>query len=125
MSILGKILAEEGHQTPGKVLAGPPGKALTEDASRATTRPAPTKSPPPFTCSCQPNQLGGHLRGNTQLPGHFIKRLHGGMQIFVEAPPLRHLNCLPTYMALHASLARPHVKARRSGDGRDRPRPRP
>ena len=61
--ILGKILAEEGHQTPGKVLpgttarhsktlAGPPGKALAKDASGATARPAPTKLPPPFTCSC-------------------------------------------------------------------------
>ena len=63
--ILGKILAQEIHETParslpgttarhGETLAGPPGKALTKDASRATAKPAPTKFPPPFTCSCQP-----------------------------------------------------------------------
>ena len=109
----------------GKTLAGPPGKALTKDASRVTARPTPTKLPPPFTCSCQPNQLGGHLRGNMQLPGQLIERLRGGMQIFVKAPPPRHLSCLPAYMAPHASLARARVEARRSGDGRDGPRPRP
>ena len=109
----------------GKTLAGPPGKALTKDASRATSRPTPTKLPPPFTCSCQPNQLGGHLHGNMQLPGQLIERLRGDMQIFVNAPPLRHLSCLPAYMAPHASLARARVKARRSGDGRDGPRPAP
>ena len=72
------------------------GKALTKDTSRATARPMPTKLPPPFTCSCQPNQLGGHLRGNMQLPGQLIERLRGGMQIFMKAPPPRHLSCLPT-----------------------------
>ena len=109
----------------GKTLAGPPGKALTKDASRVTARPMPIKRPPPFTCSCQPNQLGGHLRGNMQLPGQLIERLRGGMQIFVKAPPLRHLSCLPAYMAPRTSLAGARVKARRSGDGRDGPRPRP
>ena len=109
----------------GKNLAGPPSKALTEDASRATARPTPTKSPPPFACSYQLNQLSRHLRGNMQLPGQLIKRLRGGMQIFVKAPPPRQLSCLPAYMAPHASLARARVEARRSGDGRDGPRPRP
>ena len=133
---LGKILAEENHKTPGKILAGDdstprqdpcraPGKALAEDASGATARPAPAKSPPPFACSCQPNQPGRHLRGNMQLPGQLITRLCGGMQIFVEAPPPRHLSCLPAYMAPHASLARARVEARRSGDGRDGPHSRP
>ena len=103
----------------GKTLAGPPGKALTKDASTATARPAPAKSPPPFACSCQPNQLGRHLHGNMQLPGHLIKRLRGGMQIFVKTLPPRHLSCLPAYMAPHASLARAHVEARRGGNGRD------
>ena len=37
-----------------KTLAGPPGKALAEDANRAPARPTPAKSPPPFACSCQP-----------------------------------------------------------------------
>ena len=109
----------------GKTLAGPPGKALTKDASRATARPTPTKLPLPFTCSCQPNQLGGHLRGNMQLPGQLIERLRGGMQIFVKTLTPRHLSCLPAYMAPHASLARARVEARRSGDGWDGPRPRP
>ena len=109
----------------GKTLAGPPGKALTKGASGAIARPAPTKSPPPFACSCQPNQLGRHLRGNMQLPGQLSTRLRGGMQIFVKAPPPRHLSCLPSYMAPHASLARARVEARRSSDGRDGPRPRP
>ena len=109
----------------GKTLAGPPGKALTEDASRATARPVPAKSPPPFTCSCQPNQLGRHLRGNMQLAGQLIKRLRGGMQIFVKTLPPRHLSCLPAYMAPHASLTKARVEARRSGDGRDGPRSRP
>ena len=109
----------------GKTLAGPPGKALTEDANRATARPAPTKFPPPFACSCQPNQLGGHLHGNMQLPGQLIEHQRGGMQIFVKAPPPRHLSGLPAYMAPHASLAKARVEARRSGDGRDGPHPRP
>ena len=136
MTILDRILAEEGRQAPGKVLAGttachdktlagPPGKALTEDASRATARPAPAKSPPPFACSCQPNQLGRHLRGNMQLPGQLSKRLRGGMQIFVKTLPPRHLSFLPAYMALHTSLAWARVEARQSSDGRDEPRSRP
>ena len=61
--ILCKILAEESHETPGKILAGDdcaprqdpcraPGKALAEDASRATARSAPTKTPPPSPSSC-------------------------------------------------------------------------
>ena len=95
----------------GKTLAGPPGKAIAKRASRATARPKPAKSPPPFACSYRPNQLGRHL--------------HGNMQPFVEAPPPRHLSCLPAYMALHALLARARVEARRGGDGRDRPHPRP
>ena len=117
MATLGEILAEEGHKTPGKTLAGDdcapwqdpcraPGKALAEDISGATARPAPAKFPPPLACSCQPDQLGRHLRGNMQLPGQISKRLRGGMQIFVKTLPPRHLSCLPAYMALHASLAR-------------------
>ena len=108
----------------GKTPAGPPGKALTKDASRATARPTPTKLPPPFTCSCQPNQLGGHLRGNMQLSGQLIKRLRGGMQIFVKAPPPCHLSCLPAYVALHVLLVGACVEARRGRDGQDGPHSR-
>ena len=61
-----------------------PGKALAEDISGATARPASTKTPPPFACSCQPNQLGRHLCGNMRLPGQLSKHLRGGMQIFVK-----------------------------------------
>ena len=85
----------------GETLAGPPGKALAKDASRATARPAPTKFPPSFACSCQLNQLSRHLRGNMQLPGQLVKCLRGGMQIFVKAPPPRHLSCLPTWHRTH------------------------
>ena len=109
----------------GETLAGPPGKALAKDAGKTTAKPTSTKLPPPFTCSCQPNQLGGHLRGNMELPDQLIKRLRGGMQIFVEAPSPRHLSCLPAYVAPHALLARARVEARRSGDGQDMPHPRP
>ena len=132
----GWILAEEIHKTPGKRLVGTtatprqdpcraPEKTLAEDISRATARPASVKTPPPFACSCQPNQLGRHLRGNMQLPGQLNRRLRGGMQIFVKTLPPCHLSCLPAYMVPHASLARARVEARRSGDGRDRPRSHP
>ena len=133
---LGGVLAEEIHKTPGKRLAGDdcnaiarpcraPGKTLAEGVSGATTRPAPAKTPPPFACSCQPNQPGRHLRGNMQLPVQLSKHLRGGMQIFVKALPPRHLSCLPAYMAPHASLAWARVEARWSGDGRDGRRSRP
>ena len=81
-----------------------PGKALAEDTYRAAARTASAKTKPPFPCSCQPNQLGRHLRGDMQLPGQISKHLRGGMQIFMKALPPRHLSCLPAYMALHASL---------------------
>ena len=64
---------------PGKTLAGPPDEALAKRIGRAAARPVPTKSPPPFACSCQLSQLSGHLRGNMQLPGQLIRRLRDGM----------------------------------------------
>ena len=109
----------------GKTLVGPPGKTLAKGVSGATARPAPTKSPPPFTCSCQPNQLGRHLRGDGRPLRQLSKHLRGGMQIFVKTLPPRHLTCLPVYMAPHASLAWARVEARRGGNGRDGPRSRP
>ena len=99
--------------------------ALAEDTYGATARPASAKTPPPFPCRCLPDQLGRHLRGDMQLPGQISKHLRGGTQIFVKTLPPRHLSCLPAYMAPHASLANARVEARRSGDGRDGPRPRP
>ena len=98
-----------------------PDETLAEDTYGATARPTSAKTPPPFPYSCQPNQLGRHLRGNMRPPGQLSKHLRGGMQIFVKTLPPRHLSCLPAYMAPHASLARAHVEARRSGDGRASP----
>ena len=94
-----------------KTLVGSPDKTLAKRTGKATARPAPAKFPPSFARSCQPSQLNRHLRGS--------------MQSFVKAPPPRHLSCLPAYMARHASLAGVRVEAKRSGDGRDGPRPRP
>ena len=111
--------------TPRQDPCQAPSKALADYISGATTRPVSTKTPPPFARSCQPNQLGRHLRGNMRLPSQFSKHLRGGMQIFVKTLPPRHLSCLPAYMAPHASLAKAHVEARRSSDGRDGPHPRP
>ena len=95
---------------PGKTLAGdnsaprqgpcrPPGQALTKGASKATSRPAPAKSPPPFACSCQPKPAGqapawqhaasrptqhtpawrhANLReGSTTAPSQLLACLHG------------------------------------------------
>ena len=82
---LGGIPAKEDHKAPGKSLAGDDsrhhGKTLAKNTRRATIRPTPVKPPPPFACSCQPNQLGRHLRGNMQLLGQLSKRLCGGMEI--------------------------------------------
>ena len=101
------------------------GKTLAEDACEAAARPASTKTPPPLPYSYQFNQLGKHLHGSVRPLHQLSKHLRGGMQIFVKAPPPRHLNSLPAYIALHASLAWARVEARQSGDGRDGPRSRP
>ena len=114
-----------GDKDPRQDPCRAPDKALTEDANSATARPTLANTPPPFACSCQPNQLGRHLRGNMQLPDQLSTRLHGSMHIFVKAPPPRHLSYWPVYMAPHALLARARVEARRSGDGRDGPHSRP
>ena len=44
MAILGVILAEEIHETPGK--------ALAKGISGTTARPTPAKTAPPSPCSC-------------------------------------------------------------------------
>ena len=64
-TILGKILAEEIHETPGKILAGDdrdatarPLPGARQDPSRdsrgATAKPTSAKTPPPFPYSYQP-----------------------------------------------------------------------
>ena len=122
-TILGKILAEEIHETSGKILvgddrdatarplAGGPGKTLAEDIRGAAARPTSAKSPPSFPCSCQPSQLGEHLHGDVRPLDRLSKHLHGGMQIFVKTPPPHQLSSLPAYMALHALLAWTRVEA--------------
>ena len=79
-------------------------KALTEDASGATSRPALAKSPPPFACSCQPNQLGRHLCG--------------GMQIFVETYHCAtSAACLPTWRCMHHWPGRVSKQGEVAADG--------
>ena len=128
--ILGKMLAEDTHETPGKILAG--------DDHDATARPLP--GPRQDSCQRHPrgrsqahirqssaavpmqlpaHQLGEHLRGDVRPLGQLSKHLRGGMQIFMKTLPPRQLSSLPAYMALHASLAWTCVGVRRSGDGRD------
>ena len=95
-----------------------PGKTVAGDIGRAAARPTSAKAPPPFPYSCQPNQLGRHLRGNVRLPDRLSKHLRGGMQIFVKTLPQHQLSSLPAYMALHATLAWTRVAARRGGDNK-------
>ena len=92
---LGRILAEEIHETPGKILVGDdrdattrplpgPSETLAEDTCRATARPTSAKIPPLFPCSCQLRKPGEHLRGNVRPLDRLSKHLRGGMQIFVK-----------------------------------------
>ena len=79
MAILGVILAEEIHETPDKMLAGGdhgaaerplpgPGMALARDTYRVAAGPTSAMTPPPSPCSCQPDQLSRHLRGDERPP---------------------------------------------------------
>ena len=96
--ILGKILAEEIHETSGKILAGDdrdvtagslsgPRQDPRRGRQQATARPTSAKTPPPFPCSCQLNQLGEHLHGDVRPLDRLGKHLHGGMQIFEKTLP--------------------------------------
>ena len=96
MMILGGIPAKEDHKAPGKSLAGDDsrrhGKTLAGAPAKntrwATFRPTLVKPPPPFACSCRPNQLGRHL--------------YGGMQIFMETHHCAtSAACLPTWHRGH------------------------
>ena len=128
MTILSKILAEEIHKTPGKILAGDAGAPRQDPCQRRQRGhyQARTNQLPAAVRMQLPAQPVGQAPAwHMQLPGELSMHLRGGMQIFMEAPPSCRLSCLPAYMAPHASLARAHVEARRSGDGRDGPRSRP
>ena len=61
------------------------------------------------------HQLSRRLHVGMRLLGQLSACLRGGMQIFVKALPPCHLNSLPAYMALTASLAQARVEAGRSG----------
>ena len=82
--------------TPRKDPCRAPGKTLAEGISRATTRPAPAKTLPPFACSCQPNQLGRHLCGNMQFPGQLSTPawLHADLRGGSTTAPPQLLACL-------------------------------
>ena len=85
MTTLGGIPAKEDHKAPGKSLAGDDSRRHGKTLARATARPLPrtpvgppsgprqSKPPPPFACSCRPNQLGRHLRGGKRI---FVERHH-------------------------------------------------
>ena len=104
--ILGGILAEEIHKTPGKRLAG--------DDCNATARPLPGPRQDPcrghqrgrgqaHTCEgsiavpmqLPAHQLGEHLRGDVRSLGQLSKHLRGSMQIFVKTPPPHQLSSQP------------------------------
>ena len=110
MTSLRKILAEEAHETPRKILAPDdhnarqdpcrgPGKALAGSIPEATARPASVKLSTAKSIQLPAHQPGRHLSGNTGLLRQLSMCLRGGMQIFLKAPPPRHLSCLPVYMA--------------------------
>ena len=133
---LGEILTERTHKTPGKTLAGDdryavarplpgpqqgPCRGHPRGHDQARTRQVSTVVPMQLPA----HQLGRHLRGSMRPLRRLSKHLHGGMQIFVKTLPPCHLSSLPTYVALHASLARTRVEARSNDDGWEGPCYRP
>ena len=105
----GKHLAGDDSRRRGKTLAGAPARPL----------PRTSAGPP-----SGPRQLSFHrpMQLPTQPAGQAPVWQHADLR---GDPPLRHLSCLPAYMAPQASLARARVDARRSGDGQDGCLPRP
>ena len=101
----------------------PPASTLPGMTAGATARPLPGPRQGP----CRGHPRGHHqahansvstdpcmlsTRPAGQAPAWQPTDLHGD-------PPLRHLSCLPAYMAPQAPLARARVDTRRSGDGQD------
>ena len=71
----GRSLPRKSTKPPARSLPGTtamlrqdpcrdPGKTLAEDISWAMTRPASTKTPPPFPCRYRLSELGEHLHGD-------------------------------------------------------------
>ena len=130
MTILGKILAEEIHDTPGKILAG--------DDRDATARPLPGPRQDPClarvcrdstTNSIQlPAQPVGQApawqraasRPTQQAPAWWHADIHEDPTTMPSQQPASLL-----FVALHALLDWTRVGARRGGDGRDGPRCHP
>ena len=119
--ILGEILAEEIHETSGKI--------LVEDNRDVAARPLSG----PWQDPCQGRQRGCgqaricqdsttvpmHLRGNVQPLDQLSKHLRGGMQIFVKTLPPHKLSSQPASVALHALVSldarRNEARWRRTG----------
>src|SRR3954462_13555576 len=79
------------------------GKALAKDTRGPTIGPALVTPPPPFACSCRPNQLGRHLRG--------------GMQILVETHRCAtSAACPPTWHRRHRWLGLASTRKRAATD---------
>ena len=121
--ILGKILAEDTHETPGKTLVG--------DAHDAAARPLPGPRQDPCrrhprgrsqAHACQDSaalptqlpahQLGRHLRGDVWPLGQLSKHLRGGMQIFMKTLPPQQLSSQPA--SQHGTTCLVSSDARRS-----------
>ena len=130
---LDKILAEETHKTPGKILAGydrnatarplpgprqGPCQGHPRGHSQAHVYQGPA-APWPFRRSQPAYQLGAHLDGSIKLLGQPGKHLRGGMQIFMKTLPPHQRSSQPASMALHDLIAWTRVEARRGGDRRD------
>src|SRR4051812_33553199 len=114
MTTLGGIPAEEDHKAPGKRLAGDDSRRLGKTLAGTPARPLPRT--PTGHHQDHANQVSTAVRMQlpTQPAGQAPAWRHADLR---EDPPLRHLSCLPAYMAPRASLARARVDARRSGDG--------
>ena len=101
--ILGGIPAKENHKAPGKSLAGDDIRCLGKTLAGAPARPLPrTPAGPPSG----PRRLNLHHRMHTAAVLTSWEAPAWRHADLREDPPLRHLSCLPTYMASQASLAR-------------------
>ena len=96
--ILGKILAEEGHQTPGKILAGDdsaprqdPCRATRQDPCRAT-RQGPCQGRQWGHCHARTNQVSTtvHMQLPAQPAGQAPAWQHAAPRPTHRAPAWRH-----------------------------------
>ena len=108
----------------------PPASTLPGMTAGAAARPLPGPRQGP----CQGHPWGHHQARTShastavrmQLPTQPVGQAPSWRHADLRGdPPLRHLSCLPAYMAPQAPLARARVNARGSGDGQDGALPRP